>query len=121
VEIRPEPAELKLGLESAPADSIAALLLEIQCGVRTSDDHERLTRGSGNGELCDDGLSGDLRNLIASLGEPEIAVGAGFDLLGPRPAARANSVNAPAVVIRPMLLVLFSMNHRFPYEPAAML
>ena len=59
--------------------------------------------------------------LLASVfGEPEVAVRAGRDAVGPLPAVGiGNSVMTPAVVIRPIWLPTLSVNQRLPSGPAA--
>ena len=78
--------------------------------------------GRGNRELGDDAGRRDPADLVAStFGEPEVAVRAGRDADG-LAAGRGDGElgDAPAVVIRPILLASPSANQRLPSGPAVM-
>jgi hypothetical protein len=107
-----------------PPDIVSALLGESQRAVRPRDDAVRAAGRCRDHKFSDRAGGGNAPNIVAvDRGEPQRAIWASREVPAGRlfnAVGRGNSVIAPPVVMRPILLPSFSANHSAPSGPAAM-
>ncbi len=114
----------ELGDESGrrdPPDLVGGGLREPEVAVGTGRDRLGEAPRGGDCEFGDDARRRDPSDVVGVLlTEPQVAVGPAVIATGVLPAVSGNSLTVPLVVIRPMLLLVGSVNQRLPSDPAVM-